>query len=192
MKLIDALAQTFQVTVFDIWFHIGAFIVVFALYYFVSLRRIYEIAFGAIVGIGVYIALSVLLIANAPLGTGGGLLPFGVSIFIVSVAVYLVWILAILFPLNGSLVMTETSNPILYVIQYLFVAGFLIIGASAVMVYMIEQAYIFRPQTIFIWLRDMQFYQQIIRPSRVWYFLMSHQNIIIPLGTILMIYKLFL
>lgn len=57
---------------------------------------------------------------------------------------------------------------------------------------MIEQVYIFQPKTIFIYLRDWDFYQQIIRQSKVWYFLMTHQNIIIPLATILMIYKLFL
>lgn len=46
-----------------------------------------------------YVLLSVLLIGNDPLGTSGGLLPFGLSVFIVSILVYLVLILAILFPI---------------------------------------------------------------------------------------------
>lgn len=70
MQLITALAQTFQVTVFDIFFYLGTFFAIMTMYFLVSLRRIYEIAFGAIVGIGVYIALAVLLLTNVTLNTG--------------------------------------------------------------------------------------------------------------------------
>lgn len=191
MQLIIALANTFRVTPFDVFFFIIAFLVVFFLYYFVPLRRLYEIGFGAIVGFGIYILLSVLLLENASIGTSGGLLPFGLSVFIISIAVYLVIILAVIFPLNGGLVISETTNPILYTVQFLFVGFFLVIGFSAVFVYMIEQAYVFRVGTVFVWLRDWEYYNQTIRFSSVFRFIMTNQNIIIPLAVLLMIYKIF-
>lgn len=192
MQLVIALANTFRVTPFDVFFFLTLFLVVFVLYYFISLRRLYEIAFGAIVGIGIYIMLSVLLIANTSLGTTGGLLPFGFSVFIVSIAVYLVFVLAIIFPLQWGLVISETTNPILYTLQFFFIAGFIFIWGFAIIIYMTEQTYIFRVWTIFIWIRDWLYYQDTIRYSRIFAFVLTHQNIILPLAVVLMIYKIFL
>lgn len=109
-----------------------------------------------------------------------------------SIAVYFVWIGAIVFPFHGGLVLSETTNPILYTVQYLCIAFFLIFGLGAVLIYMIEQAYIFQVGTIFIWIRDIPYYETIIRYSSIFRFIMTHQNIIIPLGVVLMVYKLFL
>lgn len=192
MNLIVAIANSFSVTPFDVMFFLLAFIGVFVLYYFVPLRRLYEVAFGGIVGLGVYILLYVLLLENSALGTIGGLLPFGMSVFIVSVAVYLVLILPIVFPLQGGLVLSETTNPILYTVQYMFIGFFLIFGFASVLIYMIEQVYIFRVGTVFVWIRDWTYYAQTIRFSSVFRFIMTHQNIIIPLAVVLMLYKLFL
>lgn len=192
MKLITAIANSFGVTPFDVIFFLLAFVGIFVLYYFVPLRRLYEVAFGAIVGLGIYVLLSVLLLENATMGSTGGLLPFGMSVFIVSVAVYLVLILPVIFPLHGGLVLSETTNPVLYTIQYMFIGGFLIVGFSAVLVYMIEQVYLFRVGTILVWLRDWAYYAETIRFSGFFRFIMTHQNIIIPLAVLLMVYKLFL
>ena len=119
------------------------------------------------------------------------MLPFGMSVFIISVAVYLVFILAVIFPMHGGLVISETTNPILYTLQFLFVSFFLIIGLSSVLIYMIEQTYIFQVGTVFVWVRDWSYYQQTIRLSSLFKFIITHQNIIIPLGVVLMIYKIF-
>ncbi len=162
------------------------------MYYFVSLRKIYAVAFGAIVGLGIFVLLKVLLLSNPSMGTTGGLLPFGLSVFIVSIAVYFVFILAVVFPINGSLVLSETTNPVLYMSQFFFLAGFLILGFFSVIVYMIEQTYIFQTGTIFVWLRDWSYYVQSVRISSVFRFVMTHQNIILPLWVVLMIYKIFL
>lgn len=154
MQIINSLANAFRVSPFDIVFFFLMFVGIFALYYFISLRKIYSVAFGAIVGIGIFILLKVLLLSNPSMGTSGGLLPFGFSVFIVSVAVYFVFILAIIFPMNGSVVLSETTNPVLYMTQFFFVSGFLILGFFATLIYMIEQVYIFQIGTIFVWLRD--------------------------------------
>lgn len=192
MNLINALAQTFSVTVFDVAFFLALMAFVLGMYYFTPLRTLYEVAFWWLVWLGVYVLLSVLLVGNDPLGTSGGLLPFGLSVFIVSILVYLVLILAVLFPLYGWLVLTETTNPVLYITQYIFVGSLLFLSFFSVMIYMTEQTYLFRVGTVFVWLRDLDMYRTLVRPSSVFRFVMSHQNIIIPLGAVLMIYKLFL
>ena len=144
MQFIISLANAFKVTPFDIIFFLLAFAGVFSLFYFVSLRKIYEVAFGLVVGLGVYVLLKVLLLGNESMGTAGGLLPFGLSVFIISIAVYFALILAIIFPLHGGLVISETTNPVLYTLQYVLVAGFVIIGIFSILIYMTEQAYIFQ------------------------------------------------
>lgn len=71
MGLVAAFAQTFQVTQFDILYFMGIFVLTIAMYYFWPLQRVYSIAFGAIIGIGIYVLLSVLLLGNGPLGSHG-------------------------------------------------------------------------------------------------------------------------
>jgi len=192
MQLIQAFATTFEITPFDVMVLLVFLIFVFVMYYFQPLRTLYEIAFGGMVGLGIYVLLSVLLIGNTPLGTSGGLLPFGISAVIVSVMVYLVLILAIVFPLHGGLVISETTNPVLYTLQFLLVSALLFLSLVSVIIYMTEQTYLFRVGTIFVWLRDVPWYQEVVRPSHIFQFVMSHQNSIIPLSVLLMIYKLFL
>ncbi len=190
MPFLAALAETFQVTQFDIAFLWWILLVTFILYYFVSLHQIFEAAFGGIIGLGIYVLLSVILIGNPSLGTTGWLLPLGFSVFLVSISVYLVFILAILFPLHWGLVISEPTQPVLYTVLYMFVWGFLIFTLSAVVIYMTEQSYVFQVGNIFTWFRDWSSYQEIIRKSWYYSFVMSHQNNIIPLGVILMLYKL--
>lgn len=192
MPILTALAMTFQVTEFDILILWGILFAIMILYYFVTLHRIFEAAFGAIVGMGIYILLMVLLVGNPPLGTTGTLFPFGFSVFLVSIAVYLVFILAVLFPLHGGLVVSEPTQPTLYTLVYMFVSAYLLFTAGAICIYFIEQAYIFRVSTIFTWIRDTQYYVETVRNSWFYSYVMAHQNTIIPLGVVLMLYKLLL
>lgn len=192
MEIFSAFAQTFQVTEFDILFFFVIFFATLIMYYFWTLHTIYEIAFGAIVGLGIYILLSVLLLGNGPMGTSGGLFPFPFAVLIVSIAVYAVFVLAVLFPLHGGLVISETTHQGVYVLQYIFVTMFLLYSLIAIIFYMIEQTYLFPVGTIFSWFRDSWYYQNIIRLSAVFGYMMSHKDTIVPLGVLLMLYKLLL
>ena len=71
MQLIHAFANTFQVTPFDVILFLLFLVCIMVAYYFSPLRTLYEIAFGAMVGLGIYVLLSILLIGNAPMGTSG-------------------------------------------------------------------------------------------------------------------------
>jgi hypothetical protein len=57
---------------------------------------------------------------------------------------------------------------------------------------MIEQTYIFQVGTIFVWFRDSAYYQEVIRPSGVFGYMIQHKDSILPLGILLMLYKLLL
>jgi hypothetical protein len=192
MGLVAAFAQTFQVSEFDVIFFGFSFFATMIMYYYWTLHTLYEIAFGAIVWLGIYILLSVLLLGNGPMGTTGWLFPFPFAVLIISIAVYAVFALAVLFPLHGWLVIAETTHQGIYIIQYIFVGMFLIFSWAAVLVYMIEQVYIFQVGTIFVWFRDSWYYQNIIHPSAVFGYIMVHRDVIIPLGVLLMLYKLLL
>ncbi len=192
MGLVAAFAQTFQVSEFDIIFFGLSFFITLVMYYYWTLHTLYEIAFGAIVGLGIYILLSVLLLGNGPMGTSGGLFPFPFAVLTVSIAVYAVFILAVLFPLQWGLVIAETTHQGLYILQYIFVGMFLIFSATSIMIYMTEQTYLFQVGTFFVWFRDSLYYQETIRPSAVFGYIIAHKDTIIPLAILLMLYKLLL
>lgn len=64
MGPLASIAATFQVTEFDVGL-LGLFAFgTLVLYYYISLHRIFEAAFGAIIGLGIYVLLSVLLLGN--------------------------------------------------------------------------------------------------------------------------------
>jgi hypothetical protein len=119
------------------------------------------------------------------------MLPLGFSVFIVSIAVYLVFILAVLFPLHGGLVIHEPTQPTLYTLLYFFVSFSLLFVLSAICIYMIEQSYVFKVGNLFAFVRDLSWYP-LLRESWFYNFVITKQDVIIPLGVVLMLYKLLL
>jgi uncharacterized membrane protein YgcG len=192
MEFVQALADTFAVTQFDVMLGLFIGIASIVFYYFLTLHTIFEAAFGAIVWLGIYILLSVLLLGNQTLWSEGGLFPFGFSVIIISIAVYLVFILAVLFPLHWGLVISEPTHPTLYTIIYFITSGVLLFSFATIIVYMIEQAYIFKVGTFFTFFKDSLFYTESVKPSHFYGYVMWAQYFIIPLGVVLMLYKLLL
>jgi hypothetical protein len=190
MGFIASLAETFQMTEFDIVLLGMMFLLSAIFYYALPLHRMFEAAFGAMVWVGIYVLLSVVLLGNAPMGTTGGLFPTGFSVFLVSISVYLVFALALLFPVHGGLVISEPEQPTIYSVLYFFVSIFLLFTIGAIVIYMIEQSYIFTVGNLLTWIKDSPFYLSTVKPSWFYNFVMNKQNVIIPLGIVLMLYKL--
>jgi hypothetical protein len=192
MSFILALAETFQVTEFDVLFFMGIFLVSAIMYHYLTLHNIFEAAFGAIVGLSIYILLSVLLLGNASFGSEPGIFPPEFATIIVSIAVYLVFLLAVLFPMHGGLIISEPRHQWLYAIQFFGVAIFLFYSLFATLLYMTEQVYVFKIPTVFTWLHGWFYYIDVIQKSALYTYIIAHQNTIIPLGVLLMLYKLLL
>jgi hypothetical protein len=192
MEFLDALAQTFSVTRFDAGLGILVLLLALLAYYFLTLHQVFEAAFGAMVGLGIYILLSVLLLGNGSIGSSGWLFPFGFSVFIVSIAIYLVYILAVLFPMHGGLVIAEPTHPTIYTVLYFFTTIFFIVSMFATMIYMTDQAYVFKPGTVFNLFRDTVFYTSSVKTSMFYTFVITRQDVILPLGILLMLYKILL
>ena len=76
--------------------------------------------------------------------------------------------------------------------MYIFVSGYLLFAFGAILIYMIDQAYIFRVETIFIWIKTLPYYTDVIQKSWFYSYVLSHQNTLLPLGVVLMLYKLLL
>ena len=105
---------------------------------------------------------------------------------------YLVFVLLVLFPIHGGLVISEPTQPVLYTAIYVLVSGYLLFSVMASVVYLVDQAYVFRIGTIFMYLRETDYYVQVVKNSWFYAYVMAHQNTIIPLGIVLMLYKLLL
>ena len=188
--MFDSLAAAFSVTDFDIYFFIFGAITVGVTYYFMSLSELYESAFGMLVWVSIYLVLSVLLVRNDPLGTTGWLFPFWFAVFLLSVSVYLIYILALLFPLHGGLRVNEPESQTLYTFQFIFVGFFYYFVIAAILIYMIEQVYIFRVGSVFTFIQDSSYYISNVRPSWLFQFVMRYRDEIIPIAFLLMLYKL--
>jgi hypothetical protein len=80
----------------------------------------------------------------------------------------------------------------MYILQYLLVGMFVILSFASVMIYMVDQTYIFQVGTFFVWFRDSDFYQSTIKPSSIYAYIIANKDIILPLGILLMLYKLLL
>jgi hypothetical protein len=57
---------------------------------------------------------------------------------------------------------------------------------------MIDQTYIFHPGTLFVFLRDTAYYTDIVKKSSMYIFIIDKRDVIIPLGILLMLYKILL
>ena len=192
MSFITSLAATFQVTEFDVLFFMGIFIISAIFYNYLTLHNIFEAAFWAIVGLGIYILLSVLLLGNTSLWSEPWIFPAGFAAIFVGIAVYFVFLLAVLFPMHGGLIVSEPTHQVLYALQYFWVSMFLLYSLFSTLIYMVEQVYIFKITNIFVWLHGWPYYTEVIQHSALYTYVISHQNIIIPLGVLLMLYKLLL
>lgn len=62
----------------------------------------------------------------------------------------------------------------------------------ATIVYMIDQVYVFRPGTIFNLIHDTRFYTDSVKTSVFYNFVIKYQDVILPLGIMLMLYKILL
>ena len=102
------------------------------------------------------------------------------------------FILAILFPLHGGLVISEPTHPTIYSTLYFFTTGFFLVSMTAIMIYMTDQAYIFKPGTIFTLARESTFYVDSVKNSLFYGWVITKQDTIIPLGILLMLYKILL
>ncbi len=192
MEFLDAIAQTFAITRFDAGIWLCILILAWIAYYFLTLHQVFEAAFWAMVWLGIYVLLSVLLLGNTIIGSNGWLFPFGFAVFVVSLAIYLVFILAILFPIHWWLIIAEPTHPTLYTVLYFFTTIFFLIALCATMIYMTDQTYIFKPGTFFVWFRDTTFYLQWVQKSLFYSWVIARQDVIIPLWILLMLYKILL
>lgn len=192
MSFLDSIALAFSITQFDVFFFIFAIFLTIVSYYIFSLHQIYEAAFWALVGFSIYILLSVLLTPNGTLWTMGWLFPFQFSVFLISASVYLIFILAIVFPSHGTLIVTEPESQALYTLQYFLVSLLFFFVIVWVIIYMIEQKYVFRVGSFFTYFQDVPYYMIVVRNSALFQFYMQYRDMIIPLAVLLMIYKLLL
>lgn len=110
--------------------------------------------------------------------------------FLVSASVYLIFILAIIFPVHGGLMIDEPDNQVLYTIEYIFVAFFFYFVLGGIVLYMIEQTYVFRVGSLLTSVHDIPYYADVVRNSHLFQFYMQYRDQIIPLAVILMIYRL--
>lgn len=98
-ELILTTATTLSVTPIDIYV-LAAGVVLWGFLMIIGIQKTYEIAFGLVVGLAIYLMLTVLLSPAYQTVDTIGLLSPRVSAFLIGSSVYLIFILMVLTPLS--------------------------------------------------------------------------------------------
>lgn len=173
----------------DVYILFGFFIF-FVIFAILWTSKIYESLFWIILWISIFIVVQILLGYTWNDSYALTFMNEKIVKFIVWSSVYLIIILAILVPINWWFQGSTTKNPALKIWVTIFLASLLILLFSAILVWLIEQIYIFKIENAFSLLKKLPTFTNFLTWSKIYTFLISYINYIIVFWVFFVIYKL--
>jgi hypothetical protein len=167
------------------WFFI--FFMIFAI---LGTAKIYESLFWIVLWISIFIVIQILLWYSWNDSYTLTFLSEWIVKFIVWSSVYLILILSILVPINWWFQGSTTKNPIFKIWITIFLSVLLILLFSSVLVWLIEQIYIFKIDNAFSLLKKWPKFTEFLVWSKIYAFLISYINFIIVFWVFFVIYKI--
>lgn len=187
--LIIQIATALSITSIDVYmlFVCILFCIVFMV---AGIEKLYSVFFGIVLGIGIFVLLSTLLSPQYQTPETLSLISDTFAKIIIGSSVYLIFILAILVPMNGDLSISyPSSSPARFIQTFLISIG-LFFFFAAVVLGLVERSYIFMgTESAFLLFKKMTFYSE-FQSSHFAVFVISHLPSIIILGVGFIIYKL--
>lgn len=122
-EIIQTLATTLTVTPIDVYV-LGAVLILWIIFLILGIQKTYEAYFGLIVGLAVYLMLTVLLSPVYQTPETTKIFSPQISQFLIGSSAYLMFILFLLTPISGGIRMPETQVKILRFLELGVVALF--------------------------------------------------------------------
>lgn len=187
--LIIQIATALSITSIDVYV-LFICILFSAVFLIVGIEKLYSVFFGIVLGIGIFVLLSTLLSPQYQTPETLSLISDTFAKIIIGSSVYLIFILAILVPMNGDLSISYPSSPPARFIQTLLIWVGLFFFFAAVILGLVERSYIFMgTESAFLLFKKMAFYSE-FQSSHFAAFVISHLPSIVILGVGFIIYKL--
>ncbi|MDD2892231.1 MAG: hypothetical protein PHQ95_04665 [Candidatus Gracilibacteria bacterium] len=156
----------------------------------IGLARMYSIFFGIVLGMGIFVLFSTLLSPEFQTPETLSLISETFAQIIIGSSVYLIFILAILVPVNGGVSITLPKNIGGKIFQTFFLSFLLIFFLLAVLLGLIEKNYIFfHTESAFVLIKRFMFYEE-LQNSLLFSFIFSHLPTIIIFSIVFIIYKM--
>lgn len=123
-EIIQTIATTLTVMPIDVYI-LGVVLILWIVFLVLGLQKTYEAYFGLIVGLAIYLMLTVLLSPIYQTPDTTKIFSPKISQFLIGSSVYLMFILFLLTPISGGIRFPETRNILLRFIERAVIAAFL-------------------------------------------------------------------
>ena len=122
-ELIQTIATTLSVTPIDVYV-LGGVLVLWIMFLILGIQKTYEAYFGLIVGLAIYLMLTVLLSPTYQTPETTKIFSPQISQFLIGTSTYLMFILFILTPISGGIRLPETRIKLFKFLELAAVAIF--------------------------------------------------------------------
>ncbi len=184
------LASILKVSDYDIYF-IAIFILLVIIFLIIWITKMYEVFFGMVLWIAIFIVFQFLLIPTCQSNLYvPAFINQDIAKFIVWSSIYLIFILSLLVPLNGLFNITEPKNIAIKIINYILLSLLLSVFYIGIIIGFIERSYIFNIDSVFMFIKKLSFWWDFAYNSKIYKFLVLNVPIITLTWIWFIIYKL--
>jgi hypothetical protein len=188
---VNNIALLLNLSTYDIYV-IFIVLIFFILFLIIGIAKIYEVFFWMIFWIFIFIILQYLLLHNS-CNTNlyiPEIINQNLAKFIISSSIYLIFILSILMPLNWFFNINIPKNFIIKIIITFLLSIALILFYISVIIGFIEKIYIFNIDSVFIFMKNLSFWENFASNSKIYAFILPKISIIVLIWILFSIYKL--
>lgn len=160
-ELIQTAATALSVTPIDVYV-LAAVLVLWIVFMVMGIQRTYEAYFGLVVGLAIYLMLTVLLSPAYQTPETIKIFSPQFSQFLIGSSTYLIFVLFVLTPVSGGIPFPETRiKPIRY-LELAAVAAFVWILFLALVLGFASKTYVFGVDTAFVMIKKIDFYDDLL------------------------------
>jgi hypothetical protein len=185
--LIQTAATALSVSPIDVYV-IVAVLVLWIVFLVMGIQRTYEAYFGLVVGLAIYLMLTVLLSPMYQTPETAKIISPGTSKFLIGSSTYLIFILFILTPIAGGIPFPETKLKFVKYLELAAVAAFVWVFFFALLLGFASKTYIFNVDTAFVGIAKLGFYQELLA-GKIFSKISMYLQPIVLLGVLFLIYK---
>ncbi len=154
-------------------------------------ERSYSAFYGAVIGIGIYIVLQTLLSPSYQTADTSKIIGPAVSKFLIASAGYLIFILAVLTPINASIRIRGAKNAALRFMESMAVGSGTLALLAAVTIGFMNRTYVFTADTAFTLLKNSVGFVELLSVSKILLWIASHLQSIVLFSVLFAIYRAF-
>jgi hypothetical protein len=187
-EIVLLVANTLTITPIDVYVLIAG-LVVWVILLILGIQKTYEIFFGLVVGLAIYLMLTVLLSKAYQTPDTIRVISPAVSSFMIGSSAYLIFILMILTPLSGGIRFPYTNTRLLRIFEHLIIAAVLIAFFCALIIGFVGRSYVFGIETGLVLLGKTLIYREMISGVILGY-IAQHVQPFVLFSVIYLLYKI--